>query len=895
MIPILYKTITEGTVPADFGEGALTDCLKAIVPESRNGEYELELEYAAGGIHAEEIKPLAIIKAKPNYTDDPQLFEVYKVGKVMNGRFTVNARHISYRLSNKVIESGSAGSCVAACALLEASAGNFTITTDKTAVAAFRVSEPSSVRSWFGGKAGSLLDKYGGEWKYDNFSARLLQARGMDRGVTIRYAKNLTQLSQEVNIDNLATAILPYYKDTDGNVTTGAKVSTGLILDTPREYAHDFSQNVDPESATPIINQLATLAANYVANNNLTVAINSIKLDFAQLEGLTERVDLCDTVKIYFEALGISASAKCIKTVWDVLRERYQSCKFGDPRVNIADTITTQAKEIQEKPSRSLMQEAIDRATALISGNLGGYVVLHDSNGDGEPDEILIMDTADITTATKVWRWNKNGLGYSSNGYAGPFGLAMTADGEIVADFITTGTLNADLIKAGVIEDVNHNSTINMTTGVAVLKQLKAKQSFRVVNDSNVLLASVSQSSDGGFFQVDNSSGQPVGTMYATSRGAAVAVGFNNGHNAAIIFAGTNGGNLRLYDANDNPVINLDTISSGGRLLISNISNQAALALQADAAGGGLLNLTNGAGVTCFRGVSDNNGGNLILSDTAGNPVINLDTISSGGRLSIQNVSNQAALVLQADAAGGGLLNLTNGAGVTCFSGVSGNDGGRLILSDTAGNQVINLDTISAGGRLQVQNVSNQAALVLQADAAGGGVLDLTNGSGVTCFRAVSDDDGGLLQLKNTAGGLAVQIAITSEGGGVWFLKDSNGTKTIEAIGETGEVFCVLLHQSSSRKIKENIKPIEDARKILELEAVSFDFKNKKLGTDKRGFIAEDVQKVLPNLVTAEKDEMPAALDYIGMIPYLQQIIKEHESRIAELEEQIKKLTEKFN
>ena len=754
MIPVLYKTITEGTVPSDYGVGPLTDCLGARVPESRNGEYELELEYAAGGIHAEEIKPLAIIKAKPNYTDDPQLFEVYKVGKVLNGRFTVNARHISYRLSKKVITTGSAGSCVAACLLLESAAGNFTISTDKTSAAPFRISEPSSVRSWFGGKAGSLLDKYGGEWKYDNFSAQLLQARGMDRGVTIRYAKNLTELSQEINIDNLATAILPYYKDADGNVTTGAKVSTGLILDAAREIAHDFSQSVDPESATPIVDQLAALAANYVANNNFTVAINSIKLDFAQLGELSERVDLCDTVKIYFEALGITASAKCIKTVWDVLQERYTSCEFGDPRVDITDTITAQAKEIQEKPSQSAMAEAIEHATELITGNLGGYVLLHDSNGDGEPDEILIMDTPDISTSLKIWRWNKNGLGYSSNGYAGPFGLAMTADGEIVADFITTGTLNADLIKAGVIEDAGHNSTINMTTGVATLTYLTAKSTFRVVNALNTLLASVSQHTYGGFFQVCDTNGQPVGTFYSTALGAAVNLGFHNGKSSAVMATGSRGGYLRLYDENENGVVYMDTISSGGRLMI--------------------------------------------------------------------------------------------------------------------------------------QNIDDQSALLLQADASGGGVLNLTNGAGVTCFKAVSDNDGGLLQLRNTDNDLAVQIAITSEGGGVWFLNDSQGSKEIEAIGETGEIYCVLLHQSSSRKIKKNIKPIADARKVLELEAVSFDFINEKLGTDKRGFIAEDVQKVLPNLVTPEKDGMPASLDYVGIIPYLQAIIKEQETRIAKLESEIK-------
>lgn len=79
-----------------------------------------------------------------------------------------------------------------------------------------------------------------------------------------------------------------------------------------------------------------------------------------------------------------------------------------------------------------------------------------------------------------------------------------------------------------------------------------------------------------------------------------------------------------------------------------------------------------------------------------------------------------------------------------------------------------------------------------------------------------------------------------------------------------------------------------DFKKILELDAVSFDFKNKNRGTDKRGFIAEDVAKVLPNLVTPETEKIPASLDYVGMIPYLQAVIKDQEKRIQALENKLK-------
>ena len=668
MIPVLYDSITEGSVPQNLGVGPLTDCLLANVHEERNGEDELTLEYAASGIHAEDIQALKIIKAKPNYTDDPQLFEIYKVDKVMNGRFTVNARHISYRLSNKLITSGSASACTAACALLDAQAGNFTITTDKTSVGAFRVFEPSSVRSWFGGKQGSLLDVYGGEWKYDNFLAQLLQNRGADRGVTIRYAKNLTQLSQEINIENLATAILPYYKDMNGNITTGAKINTGLVLDSPREIAVDFSQDVDPESATPIVTQLANLGAAYISKNNFTVAINSITLGYEDLEGLTERVDLCDTVKIYFEALGITATAKCVATTWDVLRERYTACTFGDTRANIADRIATTSKELSQTASRSFLAESVTRATELITGNLGGYVILHDSNGDGYPDELLIMNTPDITTATKVWRWNNAGLGYSSNGYAGPFGLAMTSDGQIVANFVNTGVLNADLIKAGTISDAGGNSTISMTNGLATLYQLKAKGNFTLVDS---------------------------------------------------------GGTERAW-----------------------------------------------------------------LSHT----------VNDGCTLTMRRNSDKTVLAIW-----------------------TSNNGGYLRFNNTDGTERLRL--------------------------------------------FVGNSDAGILYLSNT-----------------------NNTATITEDASSGNITCVSLTQTSSRKVKDNIKPIEDAAKILELDAVQFDFKDKAQGVNRRGFIAEDVAEVLPGLVTPETENAPASLDYVGMIPYLQTIIKDHEKRIRDLEEKINEL-----
>ena len=545
MIPILYSSssVTEGVVPTSYGIGALTDCIRCEASEERNGKYEMTLVYPANGIHADQIQYGSFIKAKPNFTDDPQLFQVYKIGKTMNGQFTVYCQHVSYLLSGKVITSGTAGSCTAACTLLTASAGGFTINTDKNVSADFNITEPSSVRSWFGGKAGSLLDVYGtAEWHYDNFTCSLKAHRGADRGVQIRYGKNLTQLSQEINMENLCTGIIPFCIDETKTKTVGTRVATGLILDFDRDKAVDFSDDVDFESATPLLTQLATLASNYIANNNFTDVFNSITLDFVQLSDLTERVDLCDTVHIFFEALGITASLKCVATTWDGLNERYISCTFGDMRTSIADTIVNQQKEVADKPSVSEMGKAIDTATKLITGNLGGYVVMHDSDNNGYPDEILIMDTPDISTATNVIRMNQSGIGLSTTGYVGPYTTALTASG-IVADAITTGILNANLIKAGVIEDLAQNSQIDMTTGVAKLYQLIARLSFDVIDSSNNTLAHFGANANGGaYLDINNGNGDKAVRASSGQYQDGYIDVYDNSNNVTVSLVGGTGG-----------------------------------------------------------------------------------------------------------------------------------------------------------------------------------------------------------------------------------------------------------------------------------------------------------------------------------------------------------------
>lgn len=436
------------TIPRAFdtlGLGALTDCITCEVTEERNGEYELAMEYPITGVHYSEIELRCIVLARPNYTDAPQAFRIYTITTPINGVVTISARHISYDLSGVPVLPFTATSAAAACQGLIDNAAietPFTINTQVGTIADFKADVPASIRSWFGGKEGSLIDVYGGEWAYDNYTCTLKAARGADRGVVIRYGVNLIDFEQEKNCEATYTGVLPYWADEEGNVVRANIINLDGTYEYRRILCLDLSADFEER---PTAEQLTARAESYIRANNIGVPRVSITLDWVQIGELSDRVELCDTVKVVFEKIGVEASAKVVRVVWDVLKERYSSIEIGEPKTNITDTIAGLEQETEKATSSvsPVMLGAIQRATAAITGNSGGYVVLHDSDGDGNPDELLIMDTPDISTATKVWRWNQSGLGYSGSGYSGTFGLAMTADGEIVADYITTGTLSA--------------------------------------------------------------------------------------------------------------------------------------------------------------------------------------------------------------------------------------------------------------------------------------------------------------------------------------------------------------------------------------------------------------------------------------------------------------------
>lgn len=456
----MFPILTTDSLLQTLGLGTLSDAISCEVEEERNGIYELTLEYPQGGAHASDIALNALIVAKPNFTDAPQPFRIYAIKKEISGKIEVHAQHISYDLGGVIVspKTMTGATCKQAGDYL-VTGTNFTFKTDKTNSADFKIDVPSSARSWLGGKSGSLLSVYGtGEYHYDGYEIEFNLHRGMNRGVQLRYGKNLTELESEVDCSNLASSVVCYYED-NGSVTMGTPVSTGLTGIT-RELALDVS---DDYNSPPSVATLTARASTYIANHNLTVPKTNITLDFVQASKLKDRVDLCDTVSIYYDALDVSATAKCIRTVWDVLAERYTETEFGDAKNNISDTIIEVEKVAADAVTKTMMEQAVDDATDFIKHGEGYMRFIY--NASDELTEIVSLDDPDITQAQSVWRWNNGGFGHSSTGYNGPYTLAITQNGAIVADFITAGTLNANVIRAGILQDAAGKNSWNLETG----------------------------------------------------------------------------------------------------------------------------------------------------------------------------------------------------------------------------------------------------------------------------------------------------------------------------------------------------------------------------------------------------------------------------------------------
>lgn len=306
----------------------------------------------------------------------------------------------------------------------------------------------------------SLRTRWGGDLRLNVWEIGIVGHLGQDNGVRIEYRKNMKDVDVTEDRDGLITKMRP--KGKDGLELPEVYVNSPYIGNYHMPYIGEVEfTNIGVDETTTLaeaIVQLRAAANQYFLDSKCDIPKTNIKVDMILLENTVEyksfqnlvRVNLGDTVTCRHLDLGIDHKARVIRIEKDLLTGKAAVIEIGEFKRNINSAFTKITNTIKDisaliTNNKTSLQEAIDHATDLLTSSLGGHVIKR-------AGELLIMDTEDPATAVKLWRWNLNGLGYSSTGINGPYGIAMLMDGSINASMITTGELDAAVIKTGTIK-----------------------------------------------------------------------------------------------------------------------------------------------------------------------------------------------------------------------------------------------------------------------------------------------------------------------------------------------------------------------------------------------------------------------------------------------------------
>ena len=346
MIPILYDTNEDSFI--SNGLGRLRDAISVIVTEERNGIYECDFEYPVNGAHYDEIQIGRIVGVTHDESEDIQPFDIVSFTRPIDGIVTFHCVHISYRQSYMTVTGSNINSLADAFAeLRNAQPSNpFSYTTDKTStgyVAAFD-GVPKSVRSVLGGVEGSILDAYGGEYEWDKFNVILHSARGQLRNFSIRYGVNMLDYEEEYDSSGTYSSCIPYWTDGTTTIVGDRQDSSGSTVTGRGECVPlDVSEKFESQ---PTKAQVEAMGLSVMNANNPMIPKQNIHVEFVRLQDMGyEWLDslyeckLCDTVTVVFPDYDASGQFKIVKTVWNVLEDRFESMELGDLSVTLAEAL----------------------------------------------------------------------------------------------------------------------------------------------------------------------------------------------------------------------------------------------------------------------------------------------------------------------------------------------------------------------------------------------------------------------------------------------------------------------------------------------------------------------------------------------------------------------------
>lgn len=435
-----------------LGQLTTTDAFK---DEELNGINEIEFNFLQSDKHFKDLSIGGLVKATVDEAQDEQIYRIYYISKPMNEVVNVKAQHISYDLGKVPVRPFTAtGAVNAKNGMLNNMIGTypFTMSTDiNNNASVFTLDIPRSFRECLGGYEGSLLDTFQCEYEWDNLEVKMLAHRGSDEGVRISYGKNLTDFKQEENIENVYTAVLGYAVVDD--VTYIGDVYNKIVTTYPKVMIVDFSNDYE-SGDVPTTTELTTKAQDYATRNSIEVPQVNLTISFVPLYQTEEykniapleRVSLGDTVHVYFEKLGVEATARVIKTRWNINLNRYDSIELGSVKANLTTVINnaveSAAKEIVSNidVDTGFIENQLNEMGSLIINGLGLFKTTVELAGGGY--RIYLHNKPNLADSDTQYYISANGLVVSTD-YGQTWNAGFDPQGNAVVNSLSTITLKA--------------------------------------------------------------------------------------------------------------------------------------------------------------------------------------------------------------------------------------------------------------------------------------------------------------------------------------------------------------------------------------------------------------------------------------------------------------------
>lgn len=425
-----------------------------------NGQYRFYGNYSRSGQYRSYLKKGNFIKAKvPDRSW--QYFEIYNIKKNLTS-VSVTARHIGFMANKNFIvksftDNGNGSQIMTNLKNSLAFDQKFNYLSNVGTTHQFTARQVAPVEAIIGSNNGNqnLTGVTSAELDMDNYDLKLVKQIGSDNGFRIDFGINLEAIEEEIDEESIVNSLYLVggvpdndYDEDKEPIEYGYLEIDGVTNENRRIAKRE---NGDCKTVDELIKWGKTLFDNdriHEPKATHTVSMVALEhtLEYGEMYQELASLHFGDVAHVRAKELDIEIKERMVEYTYFPTLGKYKDIVLGNDLSLYTSAVNTQAQELKKKidnRTETLVQNVLN-ATAWITGNSGGHVVFRPEKA---PSEILIMDTPNVANAKRVWRWNLNGLGYSDNGVNGPFGIAMTSKGEIVADFIKVGTINAEVFE----------------------------------------------------------------------------------------------------------------------------------------------------------------------------------------------------------------------------------------------------------------------------------------------------------------------------------------------------------------------------------------------------------------------------------------------------------------